>query len=78
MEELLRVLQEEYIPNELVDYNRESHNLLDIYIKIEGDWKHDHPRANYIAEQFGFFCVEEQVIGEPNSDYYTSIHLFVG
>lgn len=46
-----------------------------ISIKIDGDWKHDHLRAKHLLSQHGYNQVCENVIGNSDSDFYTSVHV---
>lgn len=45
-------------------------------VDIDGDWKHDHLRADYLMEQKGFTKVSESVIYSNGDDTYLSAHFY--
>ena len=48
-----------------------------IIIEVEGDWKHDHLRTDWLMrEQLGLECVSKVVTKEDGSDYYTANHYY--
>lgn len=48
-----------------------------IKVEVDGDWKHDHLRTNWILfEQFGLAFCGEYVTDEDGSDCYASIHTY--
>ncbi len=42
-----------------------------------GDWKHEHLRAKYIAQQMGFTFVKSEEYEEDGSDCYSARHYFL-
>lgn len=51
---------------------------INMMVEIDGDWKHDHLRANYILfEKFGLSCYETVVTEEDGSDSYAAIHRYM-
>ena len=49
-----------------------------VCIEIEwGDWKHEHKRMDYLMEQLGFYCIEEELTEENGSDCYSSRHRYI-
>lgn len=41
-----------------------------------GDWKHDHARADYILKECGFTLMKTEVTEEDGSDCYSAIHYY--
>ena len=48
-----------------------------VCVDIEGDWKHDHWRADYLLEQAGYRKLFEEEYGYSDSDYYCSVHKYL-
>ena len=60
--------------------DRDDDYDVELYLVIDGDWKHDHLFAEHLVEQFckekGFTIVssENNEIGNSESDWYKSAH----
>ena len=48
-----------------------------LYIMINGDWKHDHLRCNWLMNDLNYDDRGECVIGDEDSDFYTAVHAYV-
>lgn len=70
VEQTEKILADE-IPFELLDSSKTT-----IAIEIDGDWKHDHLRADYLMEQNGFVLLSKWVTEDTGSDWYKGIHLY--
>lgn len=42
-----------------------------------GDWKHDHLRADWLAEENGFAKMKVEVTEEDGSDTYSATHYYI-
>ena len=63
--------------SELVDY-RDMGNTYTVTIQIDGDWKHDHGRADWVvSEEIPYLSVKKQEIGNSESDWYTANHTYI-
>lgn len=49
-----------------------------IYIRIDGDWKHDHQYCTYLMKEYGYSTLGEKDIEDNGDDWYESTHIFVG
>ena len=47
------------------------------YVRINGDWKHDHGRADYLMEQIGLIALGQKDFVEDGSDWYEATHTYV-
>lgn len=47
-----------------------------IYIDIDGDWKHDHLRCDWLMKELGMLKYDEQETWTDGSDYYGSVHIY--
>lgn len=48
-----------------------------VIIEVEGDWKHDHARTDWLMEEkLGLVCQSKVVTKEDGSDYYTATHYY--
>ena len=47
------------------------------YVRIDGDWKHDHRFADYLLEQIGLKALGQKDIVEDGGDWYESTHTYV-
>jgi hypothetical protein len=43
---------------------------------IDGDWKHDHGRCEYLMSKAGYIHQETIIIEEDGSDSYSAIHRY--
>lgn len=65
---------------ELVDYEDGPLDTSIITVKIDGDWKHDHARFDYLVKQWAaennrkIIKIEQRAIGHPESDWYEAYH----
>ena len=61
------------------DYDKDK-NVLDISVEIDGDWKHDHLRADYLMNDYfsaDLVQSEEEVLEEDGGDSCLSRHIYV-
>lgn len=75
------LIVEEYL-YEYMEQNQRWYEIwgYDDFVEINvewGDWKHDHIALDYLMEQVGFTCVNEELTEENGSDCYSAIHKFV-
>ncbi len=72
-----KLLDENHIWGAMV--YRYSDTMPVIVVEIDdGDWKHDHWRADWLIEEnFGLHLFSEQTIGESDSDTYSSVHNYI-
>jgi len=47
------------------------------YVRINGDWKHDHHFADYLLEQIGLTALGEKGFVDGGGDWYESTHTYV-
>ncbi len=47
-----------------------------VIVQIDGDWKHDHLRCDYVMAQKGYGKIAEDVTDEDGSDWYGSKHCY--
>ena len=70
----------EYLLERVDIYSREAGVLSNvaemIQIDIDGDWKHDHARANMTLELMGIKLGGEELVEETGDDWYSSRHIF--
>ena len=55
-------------------------NVLDISVEIDGDWKHDHLRADYLMSDYfsnDLVRTGEDMLDESDDDSYESRHVYV-
>ena len=63
--------------SDLVDF-RDMGNMYTVTIQIDGDWKHDHHRADWVvSEEIPYITVKKQEIGQSDSDWYTANHTYI-
>lgn len=60
----------------VVDVNPDEIEIV-INVAVEGDWKHDHLRADWLLKEAGAIALGEVVTEQDDSDYYSSIHRFI-
>ena len=41
-----------------------------------GDWKHDHAYLNYLMNNIGYNCINEELLESDGSDCYSAVHHF--
>ncbi len=61
------------------EYDKDK-NVVEISVEIDGDWKHDHLRADYLMNKYFSEDLEESgetEIGESDDDSYYSLHTYV-
>ena len=61
------------------DYDKDK-NIVEISVEVDGDWKHDHLRADYLMNKYFSEDLEESgetEIGESDDDSYYSLHTYV-
>lgn len=61
------------------DYDKDK-NIVEISIDIDGDWKHDHLRADYLMNKYFYDDLAqtgEDEIQESDDDSYYSRHTYV-
>lgn len=61
------------------DYDKDK-NVLEISVEIDGDWKHDHLRADYLMDNYFFedlSHIGEDVLEESDDDSYYGRHIYV-
>lgn len=76
-----RYLSDNHVWTEVVysDYDKDK-NIVEISVEIEGDWKHDHLRADYLmSDYFSDDLVQtvEGVLEDSDNDSYYSCHIYV-
>ena len=47
-----------------------------VEIQINGDWKHEHLRLDYIMKKLGYIFLNKEVIGDSDGDWYVGKHLY--
>lgn len=47
-----------------------------LFITVQGDWKHDHLRCQYLLEEEGYRMISKRVTEEDGSDWYTAEYTF--
>jgi len=63
--------------SELVDY-RDMGTAYTVTIQIDGDWKHDHARADWVvSEEIPYLTVKKQEIENSESDWYIANHTYI-
>jgi hypothetical protein len=58
----------------------EDTNTVEVSVEIEGDWKHDHLRADYLMNDYfsdDLVQTEEDVLEDSDNDSYESRHIYV-
>lgn len=58
----------------------EDTNTVEVSVEIEGDWKHDHLRADYLMNDYfsdDLVQTSEDVLEDSDNDSYESRHIYV-
>ena len=61
------------------DYDKDD-NTVEISVEIDGDWKHDHLRADYLMDKYfsdDLKRTREDILEESDNDSYYSCHTYV-
>jgi hypothetical protein len=61
------------------DYDK-GKDVLEISVEIDGDWKHDHLRADYLMSDYfsdDLVRTGEDMLDESDDDSYESRHIYV-
>lgn len=61
------------------DYDKDD-NTVEISVEIDGDWKHDHLRADYLMDKYFSDDLKrtgEDILEESDNDSYYSCHTYV-
>lgn len=79
--EISKYLSDNKVWTEVVysDYDKDT-NIVEVSVEIEGDWKHDHLRADYLmSDYFSDDLVQtvEGVLEDSDNDSYYSCHIYV-
>lgn len=78
--EIVNLLERENISGvELWDYKPYGDDMpvAEISIEIDGDWKHDHLRADYLVkENFVVFKIETRELEDTGSDWGPELHTY--
>lgn len=58
----------------------EDTNTVEVSVEIEGDWKHDHLRADYLMNDYfsdDLVKTREDILEDSDDDSYESCHIYV-
>ena len=61
------------------DYDKDT-NTVGISVEVDGDWKHDHLRADYLMSDYfsdDLIQTGEDVLEDSDDDSYESRHIYV-
>lgn len=47
-----------------------------LFVRVRGDWKHDHLRCQYLLEEDKYQIKSKFVVEEDGSDWYTADYYF--
>lgn len=61
----------------LCEYWQDPNLPMVFYITIDGDWKHDHLRIDYLMEGLNLTRLGEQDVEENGDDWYKSTHIYI-
>lgn len=51
-------------------------NPKEVVVEIEGDWKHDHRRADVLIQRLGYKLNRVETDGDGDSDFYKATHYY--
>lgn len=81
-QELFTLLNKEGVWAEDISVNDKTPNTFEIFVDVDGDWKHDHLRTNYLVhlwcDQKNFEVISEnEDADESDDDSYHAIHTYI-
>ena len=80
MTDIAKIIEKEHEINALLEKNQlfgevySDSNLPIIYIKIDGDWKHDHLFLASLIKENGYSYIGNHITSSDSSDSYEAVH----
>lgn len=80
MTDIAKIIEKEHEINKLLEENKlfgevySDSQLPIIYIKIDGDWKHDHLFLSNLLKEHGYSYIGNHITSSDGSDSYEAVH----
>lgn len=70
-----KLLDDNHIFAEVYAYRDDMQNV--VCANIDGDWKHDHARADWlVSERLGGYLLRKDITEDTGCDWYPAIHYY--